>query len=390
MGIRNKYTKQFKKDAVDLIIKEGYKIREAGRNLGIHEATLRRWKKEFEQDGEDAFPGKGNLTPEKEEIFRLRKEVQQLKMEREILKKAGGLLCKRIRLRFDFIRQQMKAFPVVLLCKAMEVSRSGFYKYLKMFREKKVDPDLKLILMTKEIFTKSRHTYGARRIARSLSFECDYKVTRYKAKKLMYKACVRVKRKKKFKVTTNSKHKLPVAENVLNRKFKVGAVNKVWCTDITYLWTHEGWMYLAVVIDLFSRKIVGWAIENNMKTHLVEKALKMAYKTRKPDKGLIHHSDRGIQYASNEYQKLLKENKTICSMSRKGNCWDNAVVESFFKTLKTECVYSKNYKTKSEARFDVMDYIEMFYNSNRIHSSIGFKSPNAYEKSNEFMIDMAA
>ena len=284
----------------------------------------------------------------------------------------------------------METFPIVLLCKTMEVSRSGFYKYLKEHRDNKVDPDLKLILMVKDIFSKSRGSYGSRRIAQALSLGCGEKITRYKARKLMFKACVQVKRGKKFKPTAYNSHKLPVAENILNREFKVGTINKVWCTDITYLWTQEGWIYLAVVMDLFSRKIIGWAIDDNMKTTLVDNALKMAYKTRKPDKGLIHHSDQGIQYASNEYQKLLKKYKITCSMSRKGNCWDNAVVESFFKTLKTECVYNNNYKTKPEARLSVIDYIEMFYNSNRLHSSIGYQSPNGYENESDFKMYLTA
>ncbi|MCP3921509.1 MAG: IS3 family transposase [Desulfobacterales bacterium] len=197
-------------------------------------------------------------------------------------KKGSGLLCKRIRLRFEFIRQQMKAFPIVLLCKTMEVSRSGFYKYLKVYRDNKVDPDLKLILMVKDIFSRSRGSYGSRRMALALSLRCDGKITRYKARKLMFKACVQVKRKKKFKPTAYGSHKLPVAENILDRKFKVGTINKVWCTDITYIWTQESWIYLAVVMDLFSRKIIGWAIDDNMKTTLVNNALTMAYKTRKP------------------------------------------------------------------------------------------------------------
>ena len=261
----------------------------------------------------------------------------------------------------------------------MVVSRSGFYKYLRIQATKQIDQDFKLISKVKEIFFKSRGTYGARRIAKKLSKD-GRETNRHQAGKLMLKAGVSVKIKKKFKVTTDSKHNLPVAKNILNRNFDVKSANMVWCTDITYLWTRQGWLFLAVVIDLFSRKIVGWSINTHMRVSLVEDALKMAWWKRKPGKGLIHHSDRGSQYASHEYQDLLNEYKFIGSMSRKGNCWDNAVTESFFHTLKTECVYKKTYSTKEDARSDVIDYIEMFYNCYRLHSSIGYNSPNEFEK----------
>jgi len=167
--------------------------------------------------------------------------------------------------------------------------------------------------------------------------------------------------------------------NVLNREFQVRAPNKVWCSDITYLWTQQGWVYLASVIDLYSRKVVGWQIDDHMRTSLVKDALSMAYFRRKPKSGLIHHSDRGSQYAGNEFQKLMKEYQMTGSMSRKGNCWDNAVAESFFRSLKTERTDDNFYHTKEEARRDVIEYIEMFYNSQRLHSTIGYNIPNKFE-----------
>ena len=274
----------------------------------------------------------------------------------------------------------MKAYPITVLCKVMEVSRSGFYKYLEIQVTKQIDQDFELISKVKEIFVGSRGSYGARRIAKKLSKD-GQETNRHQARKLMLKAGVSVKAKRKFKITTDSKHNLPVAKNILNRNFDVKLADMVWCTDITYLWTRQGWLFLAVVIDLFSRKIVGWSIDTHMRVSLVKDALKMAWWKRKPGKDLIHHSDRGSQYASHEYQDLLNEYRFISSMSRKGNCWDNAVAESFFHTLKTECVYKKTYSTKKEARSDVIEYIEMFYNCNRLHSSIGYNSPNEFEKS---------
>jgi putative transposase len=207
-----------------------------------------------------------------------------------------------------------------------------------------------------------------------------HEVGRYRARSLMKKAGVSVKRRKKFTKTTDSKHNLPVAPNLLERNFQPDRPDAIWCSDISYLWTTQGWLYLAIVIDLYSRKIVGWAMSNRLKTPLVIEALMMAYWRRKPTKGLIHHSDRGSQYASDDYQKLLNSYGMTCSMSRKGDCWDNAVVESFFHTLKAEWIADTIYYTRDEARRDVIDYIEMFYNSHRLHSFLGYKSPNDFEK----------
>jgi transposase InsO family protein len=206
-----------------------------------------------------------------------------------------------------------------------------------------------------------------------------YKIGRYRARSLMKKAGVFVKRRQRFKRTTDSNHTFPVAPNLLNRHFVVERLDTVWCADITYVWTLEGWLYLAVVIDIFSRKIAGWAMNNHLKASLVKEALLMAYQRRKPEKGLIHHSDRGSQYAGSEYQNFLEQYGMICSMSRKGDCWDNAVVESFFHSLKTEWISDIIYRTRDDARSDVIRYIEMFYNSHRLHSFLGYKTPNAFE-----------
>jgi len=191
---------------------------------------------------------------------------------------------------------------------------------------------------------------------------------------------IQAKRKRKFRVTTDSKHNFPVSENVLDRKFDIEAPNKAWTADITYIPTKEGWLYLAAVMDLYSRRIVGWAMADRICRHLVEKALTMACVNRSPEPGILHHSDRGSQYASGDYQKLLKANGIVCSMSRKGNCWDNAAMESFFATLKTELVYHRNYETRAEAQSDIFEYIEVFYNRQRLHSALGYQSPVSFER----------
>ena len=260
----------------------------------------------------------------------------------------------------------------------MGVSRSGYYKYLKAEHENKVDPDFELIAKVRQIHSDTRGSYGSRRMSGQLRDD-GYDVGRYRARNLMKKAGVSVKRRKRFKKTTDSNHNHPVAPNLLNRQFKAERPDTVWCADITYLWTLQGWLYLAVVLDLYSRKIVGWAMSNRLTAPLVKEALSMAYWRRKPEKGLIHHSDRGSQYAGNGYQKLLDQYGMVCSMSRKGDCWDNAVVESFFHSLKTEWISDTIYKTTDEARSDVIRYIEMFYNSHRLHSFLGYKNQNGFE-----------
>jgi len=193
-------------------------------------------------------------------------------------------------------------------------------------------------------------------------------------------AGVAAKQKKKFKVATDSKHNLPVALNLLNRQFEVQESDRVYVSDITYIWTHEGWLYLAVILDLFSRQVVGWSLSKRMTKKLIMNALRMAIWRRRPAPGLIFHTDRGSQYCSNDFQKMLKTHGMSSSMSRKGDCWDNAVAESFFGSLKTERVFFSQYKIREEARRDIVDYIEMFYNSNRRHSYLGYVSPKEFEK----------
>jgi putative transposase len=232
----------------------------------------------------------------------------------------------------------------------------------------------------KAIFRESKKSYGSRRIVVELQTK-GFDIGRYRVRSLMKKLGLKVKSAKRYKVTTNSRHNYPVAPNLLNRQFDVKALNKVWTTDITYIWTFEGWFYLAVVMDLCSRQIVGWAMDKRMKTELAKKALTMAYWRRKPQSGLLHHSDRGSQYASDIYQKQLKEYHMIPSMSRKGDCWDNSPMERFFRSLKSERLSFCKFYTRHEARMEILDYIS-FYNSSRLHSSLGYLSPMDFEMNN--------
>ena len=225
----------------------------------------------------------------------------------------------------------------------------------------------------------TKNSYGSRRM--KVAMDClGYPISRNKARKLMREAGVQVRHRKKYKVTTNSNHKQPVFDNLLQRQFDVAQIDQVYAADITYIWTQEGWLYLAVVIDLCSRKVVGWSMSSRMKAQLVCDALKMAIWQRRPEAGLIHHSDRGTQYASKAFRQLLKVHGFKGSMSRKGDCWDNAVVESFFGSLKQDRVQWRSYQTRYHAQQDILDYISMFYNGYRLHSTLGYISPNDFEK----------
>ena len=274
----------------------------------------------------------------------------------------------------------MKAYSVTVLCRVMEVSRSGFYDYLRRLDLNGIGHDHESVLKSriKAIFLESRSSYGSRRILKQLQTE-GHRIGRFKVRRLMRQLALKPKSPRRFRVTTDSRHALPVAANALNRQFDVAEANQVWASDITYLWTLEGWHYLAVVMDLYSRRIVGWAMDKQMKTDLTLDALSMAYWRRKPLKGLLHHSDRGSQYACHEYQKRLKQFGMSVSMSRKGNCWDNAPVERFFRSLKSECLTSYRFATRRAAEIEVLDYIT-FYNYARLHSTLGYRSPMDYEK----------
>lgn len=281
-------------------------------------------------------------------------------------------------MRYAFIHQQKKAYPVTVLCRVMQVSRSGFHGFSKRQHMHPRPSSTALETDIRQVFERSKHSYGSRRLCAALRVR-GHRIGRYAVRSLMRRLGLKVAHKPRFKATTNSRHKLPVAANLLNRAFKVEAPNQVWGADITYLRTDEGWLYLAVVIDLHSRKVVGWAMDHCMGTELVLQALTMAYRYRRPEAGLLHHSDRGVQYASQRYQAQLMEWEMVSSMSRKGDCWDNAVVERFFRSLKVEQVGRHRYRTRRAARSDVLNYIAMFYNSHRLHSYLGYRSPNDYE-----------
>lgn len=264
------------------------------------------------------------------------------------------------------------------MCKALDVSPSGFYGWLNGPVGKREAENQKLCEEIREIFKSSRDTYGSRRICCELKKK-QIHCTRRRILRLMRKLGLFPKRRRRFTITTDSNHNFESYSNLLKRDFTADGPDRVWVGDITYIWTDEGWLFLATVIDLFSRKVVGWSMSDSLRSQIAMDALEMAISSRKPGSGLIYHSDRGVQYACNDYQKIIREAGICPSMSRKGDCWDNAAAESFFSTLKKELIYRKKFKTRSQARRDIFEFIEVFYNRQRMHSYLGYMSPVEFE-----------
>ena len=282
-------------------------------------------------------------------------------------------------MRYAFIKEHRDSWAVGLMAGVLAVSVSGYYAWLGRGQSKRAADDERLTEKIVMFHCGSRYTYGSPRIHKDLK-AAGHKVGRKRVARLMRKAGLRGKTKLKFKTTTNSQHSRPKAENLVEQNFDVATPNTLWASDITYVPTHEGWLYLAVTLDLFSRKVIGWAFSERLTDDLVRSALKMATQQRSGLTGLMHHSDRGSQYASHAFRAELKANRITQSMSSKGNCYDNAVVESFFATLKTEEVDGTHYQTRQEAKTSIFSYLEGFYNAKRRHSSLGFLSPDNFER----------
>jgi transposase InsO family protein len=283
--------------------------------------------------------------------------------------------------RFDWVHRHRRQFEVKLMCHLLQVSRSGYYAWVDRPPSQRAVRQAELTEQVRQVHAESFGTYGSPRICAEL-IEREVDVCVNTVAKLMRRADLRaVTHKRLVARTTDSGHGLPVAPNVLERQFAAEKPDRKWVCDITYVRTGEGFLYLAAVMDLCGRKIVGWAMADHLRTELCLEALGMALESRRPAAGLVHHSDRGVQYASVAYQEKLAEQGIACSMSRRGDCWDNAAMESFWGTLKTEWVYHQQYATREEARQSIFRYIECWYNRKRRHSAIGYKSPEAFEAS---------
>lgn len=282
-------------------------------------------------------------------------------------------------MRYHFIAAHRRLFRVEKMCRVLKVSRSGYYGWLRRPESRRSQANRFLLWEIKVVHERSRKTYGSPRVTVELHAE-GVRCSENRVARLMRLGGIRAKTKRKFKATTDSKHRLPVAPNLLDRQFTVDRPNRVWVSDITYIWTAEGWLYLAGVLDLYSRMVVGWSMNNRVTGELTRDALQQAIGRRHVLPGLLHHSDRGSQYAAGDYQGLLLQHGMICSMSRKGDCYDNAVMESFFATLKRELVLWERFATRDDAKAKIFEYLEVFYNCQRRHSSLGYQSPVEFER----------
>jgi len=276
--------------------------------------------------------------------------------------------------KYAWIEKQRGSYALERLCACLGVSSSGFAAWKHGGQRQKRLSDTQLLTFIRAVHAESQAAYGSPRVWRELK-DRGVPVGRERVARLMRQNDIRAKHKRRYKATTDSKHDLPVAPNLLDCNFAPERPDQVWTADITYIPTTEGWLYLAVVMDLYTRMIVGWSMDARMTRDLVINALRMAYFRRRPKAGLMHHSDRGSQYASDDYQKLLRAYGMIGSMSRKGNCWDNAPMESFFNSMKNERTHGQRYATRDNARQDTFEYIEAFYNRSRRHSALGYVSP---------------
>ncbi|HBV5204354.1 IS3 family transposase [Enterobacter hormaechei] len=368
-----RYPEEFKTEAVKQVVDRGYSVASVATRLDITTHSLYAWIKKY---GPDSSANK-EQSDAQAEIRRLQKELKRVTDERDIFKKSRGVLRKAVRLRYAFIRDNSCCWPVRLLCRVLDVHPSGFYTWLQQPHSQRHQADLRLTGQIKQFWLESGCVYGYRKIhldLRDSGQQCGVNRVWRLMKRVGIKAQVgyRSPRARKGEASI-------VSPNRLQRQFNPDAPDERWVTDITYIRTHEGWLYLAVVVDLFSRKIIGWSMQSRMTKDIVLNALLMAVWRRNPEKQVLVHSDQGSQYTSHEWQSFLKSHGLEGSMSRRGNCHDNAVAESFFQLLKRERIKKKIYGTREEARSDIFDYIEMFYNSKRRHGSSEQMSPTEYE-----------
>ena len=281
-------------------------------------------------------------------------------------------------MKFAFIHAEGAKLPTSLLCRALKVSRSGFYAWSKRPPSRRDVEDSRLVPVIRASHAQSRATYGSPRVHKDLQ-ALSYRVSRKRVARLMRREGLSARPPRRYRATTDSTHSLAIAPNVVAREFHAAKPNRVWVTDTTYIWTGEGWLFLAAIVDIFSRRVVGWAMADHLRTELPLEALGMALGMRQPERGLVHHSDRGCQYASELYRAELSARGIVCSMSRVGDCWDNAVAESFFATLEWELIERETWATRREAAAAIAHYIEIWYNQIRQHSTLGGLSPARYE-----------
>ncbi|EJO8274528.1 IS3 family transposase [Salmonella enterica] len=368
-----RYPEEFKIEAVNQVVDRGYSVSSVATRLDITTHTLYAWIKKY---GPDSSTNK-EQSDAQAEILRLQKGLKRVTDERDIFKKSRGVLRKAVRLRYAFIRDNTRCWPVRLLCRVLDVHPSGFYAWLQQPHSQREQANQMLTGQIKQFWLESGCVYGYRKIhldLRDTGQQCGVN----RVWRLMKRAGIKAQVGYRSPRARKGEDSI-VAPDRLRRQFNPDAPDERWVTDITYIRTHEGWLYLAVVVDLFSRKVIGWSMQPRMTKEIVLNALLMALWRRNPQKAVLVHSDQGSQYTSYEWQSFLKSHGLEGSMSRRGNCHDNAVAESFFQLLKRERIKKKIYGTREEARSDIFDYIEMFYNSKRRHGSSDKMPPTEYE-----------
>ncbi|WP_456791509.1 IS3 family transposase [Bradyrhizobium sp. USDA 4506] len=380
---RRSFTEDYKRQAVELVMSSGRSVPSVAKEFGLRDSVLRRWVDKVRQEPTSAaWRPTTQATPmsadQAAEIARLRQENERLRMERDILKKSIANLCRNPDMSFRFIEDHRNMYPVRLMCEVLEVSPAGYYAWRTRPVSERTQANATVLAEVRQVYQDSGGRYGSPPIHAALTSQ-GRGTSRGRIERMMQRHGIRAIMAPPRRVrTTDSRHDLPIAPNLIMRDFTAPAPNRVWLADITYIPTAEGWLYLAAVMDLFSRKIVGWAMGDHMRTELASSALTMAIQQQRPEAGLIHHSDRGVQYASHAYRQALTTARITASMSRKADCYDNAPMESFFHTLKTELVHHRDYR--AQAMRDVFAYIEGFYNRTRLHSAIGYATPIEMER----------
>ncbi|MGC5892021.1 IS3 family transposase [Enterobacter roggenkampii] len=371
-----RFTPEFKEEAVRQITERGYSVAEVSDRLGVSAHSLYKWLRAFKPNNSEQHAR--DLLEAKSEILKLRAQLKRTEEERDILKKGRAVLCKGARLKYRFINEHRTVWGVMTMCRVLNVARAGFYAWLHNPVSARDKDNQRLLTLIRDSYSLSGGVYGYRRVHGDLN-EIGETCGKNRVGRIMQLNRIKAVRGYKAPRRIDGRPSV-VAPNRVQRQFTVVRANQVWVTDITYIRTWQGWLYLAVVIDLFARNVVGWSMKPTLSRELALDALMMAVWRRKPDGEVIVHSDQGSQYGSDDWQRFCRANNLAPSMSRRGNCWDNAVAESFFSSLKKERIRKRIYKTRDLARADIFDYIEVFYNRARRHSHLGGVSPEAFEQ----------
>ncbi|MGQ0689903.1 MAG: IS3 family transposase [Limnobacter sp.] len=370
-----RYTPEFKDEAVKQVIDRGYTIAEVSERLGVSSHSLYKWVNAVKPS--ETEQQRNELLEAKSEILKLRSQLRRTEEERDILKKAAKVLCKPARVKYQFINEHQQEFRVATMCRVLRIARAGFYAWLHKPVSDRAIEDQRLLELIRASYSASRGVYGARRVFQDMR-EAGELCGKHRVAKIMRVNQIKALRGYKAPRPIAGRPSI-IAPNRLEREFTVSEPDTVWVTDITYIRTWQGWLYLAVVVDLYSRKVVGWSMKPSLNREIVLDALLMALWRRRPKKKVLVHSDQGSQYSSDDWLRFCKTHQLEPSMSRRGNCWDNAVAESFFSSLKKERIKKRIYKTRDLAKEDIFDYIEAFYNRTRRHSHLGGVSPEVFE-----------